>query len=469
MTEQPTTELAVQQNDTSLGVVGPPSPAEWAAMKEQVVMLANSRLVPGDLRGKPEDIMVIALAGRELSLPPMAALNKIHVIDGRPTLAAELMVALVLRAGHELVVVESDSTHALVKGRRRGSDQWQTVTFTMEEAQGAGITGKGNWKKYPAAMLRARAISALCRFAFADVLLGNSYTPDELGAETDAAGNVLEAQIAQPQQQPQQQQDPDGPPDWLPPAVEKYGEPMVIEFAEALRSEIGVGKGEITALPHLFRAPSDFAEELLDRLERSTKTEPSKPEHPCPSCGSECQRQRNSDTNKEWWRCSNDECTGGEDGKSRWISFHNDPWKPGGQIDQMNGWTEPPGTDSPISPPVGTQEQASAESFPVSADAASPEVIEGEVVDNETASAEDQEAITILNRLADAITSEALTEDAVMAKSVRLAVKYDHRPLPQTTTELLELPLELLRELEEYFAAKLDAPSAPQSTLGGVI
>jgi hypothetical protein len=63
----------------------------------------------------------------------------------------------------------------------------------MEDAHRAGLSGKGPWKSYPAAMLRARAISAMARAMFPDALSGVVYTPEELGAEVDDDGHVVSA------------------------------------------------------------------------------------------------------------------------------------------------------------------------------------------------------------------------------------------------------------------------------------
>ena len=134
----------------------------------------------------------MALKGRELGIPPMQALSHIHIVEGKPTVSSELMVALVQRAGHKLRIIETSSEKCVVEGVRKDDPEYpQRLTWTMEDAKKAGVTNKGNWKNYPAAMLRARAISALCRFAFADVLMGASYTPEELGADVNEEGEVL--------------------------------------------------------------------------------------------------------------------------------------------------------------------------------------------------------------------------------------------------------------------------------------
>ena len=172
-------------------VTAPPSPGEWEAMKQQASVIARSGLAPRAV-SKPEQVLVIALKGRELSIPPMQALSQIHIVEGKPTLSAELMAALVQRAGHKLRVLETSSRKCVVEGVRADDPGHPSrVEWTIEDARAAGVANKGPWKSYPAAMLRARAISALCRFAFADVLMGASYTPEELGAEVDEDGEVL--------------------------------------------------------------------------------------------------------------------------------------------------------------------------------------------------------------------------------------------------------------------------------------
>lgn len=192
------TELSVvdggngRQAATGLpAVTAPPSPSEWTAMKQQASVIAKSGLAPRAV-STPEKILVIAMKARELSLPPMQGLSHIHIVEGRPTLSAELMVALVQRAGHKLRVLETSSQKCVVEGVRADDPRYPSrVEWTMDDARAAGVAGKGPWKSYPAAMLRARAISALCRFAFADVLMGAAYVPEELGAEVNEDGEVL--------------------------------------------------------------------------------------------------------------------------------------------------------------------------------------------------------------------------------------------------------------------------------------
>ena len=167
-----------------------PSQEEWGTLVQQADIISKSGLAPSSLRNKPEAILTIALKGRELGVPPMQALSHIHIIQGRPTMSAELMRSLVQREGHRInVQFDERSQTAKVTGQRfnRITGEYEEhiaeATFSMEDAKRAGITGKDNWKKYPRAMLVARATSIIVREHFADVAMGVSYTPEELAPD----------------------------------------------------------------------------------------------------------------------------------------------------------------------------------------------------------------------------------------------------------------------------------------------
>lgn len=166
------------------------SPQEQVQLAADVWPLANrlsdTEFVPKPLRGRPEAVLACMLKGSELGIPLMQSLSQIHVIEGRPTMSSELMRGVVQSRGHEILVEESTSTRCIIKGRRTGDTEWQRFTFTKDDAERAGVLGKDNWKKWPAAMLLARASSLLCRAVFADCLAGISYTVEELsdGFET---------------------------------------------------------------------------------------------------------------------------------------------------------------------------------------------------------------------------------------------------------------------------------------------
>ena len=172
----------------------PPSASDLEQSWRLAERIARTDFVPGAFRGKPEAVLACILAGRELGIGPMQALQSIHVIQGRPTMSADLMVGLVRRAGHRIRTTERTDTTATVEGVRVDDpEHTEQVTFTMDDANRAGLTGKDNWRQYPAAMLWARAVSALCRITFNDVLHGVAYTPEEINPDTTAATVATQA------------------------------------------------------------------------------------------------------------------------------------------------------------------------------------------------------------------------------------------------------------------------------------
>lgn len=168
------------------------APAAWGLAQK----IAGTEFVPAGLRGKPEAVMACMLYGREAGVGEMNALAKIHVVDGRPGMAAELMRALVFQHGHELWIEETSSTRCIVGGKRRDSSRETRVTWTIEDAKRAGLEGRQNWRKYPDAMLLARATAKLCRAVFPDVLAGLSYTLEEL-ADGDVPEEVLDGTVVE--------------------------------------------------------------------------------------------------------------------------------------------------------------------------------------------------------------------------------------------------------------------------------
>lgn len=184
--DEPGLEL-VRAESSIPALIGPPGPAEWEALKEQARWLAASGLVKSVYRGKESNVMLMILQGRELAMPPVATLTNVHIIDGVPSLSAKMQMALVKRAGHFMRVTESTEDHATVVFGRRGEPREDrgTFTYTIQDAETAKLLKKDNWAQNPKAMLRARAITAVTTMEFTDVLMGVTYSPEELGADVD--------------------------------------------------------------------------------------------------------------------------------------------------------------------------------------------------------------------------------------------------------------------------------------------
>jgi hypothetical protein len=182
------TELAVPEQPNQLEQVNPQQPGEtametWAREARVIAQVAESiskTSFAGQLRGKPDEVTAVILAGNELGLKPMAALKSVDIIQGTPALRAHAMRGLVQAAGHEIELVESTPENCLMRGRRKGADAWQEVEWTVQRAAQLGLTGKDQWKKQPQTMLIARATGELCRLIASDVLHGMPYAAEEL-------------------------------------------------------------------------------------------------------------------------------------------------------------------------------------------------------------------------------------------------------------------------------------------------
>src|SRR5690606_16543455 len=116
------------------------------------------------------------------------ALSNIHIIEGKPTLSADLMAALVQRAidqkgDGELTSLPPTDQAATVRYRRWNQKDVQEYTFSMKDAQAAVLTWRGPWKAHPKSMMRAPALAHACRAGFTDVVAG-MYDPDELQQES---------------------------------------------------------------------------------------------------------------------------------------------------------------------------------------------------------------------------------------------------------------------------------------------
>ena len=145
--------------------------------------------------GSPQAVFATIALGREMGIPMMASLRQIHVVEGKQTLSAQLMVALVLRSGvadyfrPKLV----SSTRAVWETKRKGSEPFE-LEHTIEMAQTAGLVKAGSgWAKNPADMLNARCSSRLARLIYPDII-GNLYTPEEIQddrAEAAALARVV--------------------------------------------------------------------------------------------------------------------------------------------------------------------------------------------------------------------------------------------------------------------------------------
>ena len=127
----------------------------------------------------PEQAMALMLVAQAEGMHPAIAARDFHVIQGRPALKADAMLARFQSAGGK--VRWTSYTNERVAGVfSHPSGGEIEVDWTIAQAKAANLTGKDVWRQYPRAMLRARVISEGIRTVFPGVAVG-VYTPEEIG------------------------------------------------------------------------------------------------------------------------------------------------------------------------------------------------------------------------------------------------------------------------------------------------
>ncbi len=201
-----TTEIAVQETPRPSLVSGGRPMAIVPQSMDEAYRLGKAICMSGMApRGMdtPEKCMIAIMRGMEVGLSPMQALDKIAVVNGRPTIWGDGAMALVRASGvcegvSERMEGTGDSRNAICEARRKGEKQPTVRSFSVDQAKKAGLWGKsGPWQQFPDRMLQMRARAFALRDLFADVL-GGLYLREELEDEGKVAGSVIEGPSAPP-------------------------------------------------------------------------------------------------------------------------------------------------------------------------------------------------------------------------------------------------------------------------------
>ncbi|MFN6540703.1 MAG: hypothetical protein RM021_030785 [Nostoc sp. EkiNYC01] len=139
---------------------------------------------------------VKVLAGLELGFGAIAAMVGVHIINGKPSIGANLMAAAVKRSDkYNYRITHHNNDGCTIVFYENGEAIGES-TFTRDDAQAAGaLDGKNGhtWKKFPRNMMFNRAMSNGVRWYCPDIFAGSvAYTPEELDCEVDDEGNTVE-------------------------------------------------------------------------------------------------------------------------------------------------------------------------------------------------------------------------------------------------------------------------------------
>lgn len=170
--------------------------AEWAratdAVHQVALKLVETSFCPKQFRGAPDEATAAILAGLEVGLQPLASLRSFDVIEGVAAPRAQTLRAVAQSYGHEIVLLESTDTRCRMKGKRKGSSEWQEVLWTVDRAKRQGLANKPNWTKMPQSMLVARATSEISRLIASDAILGLGYSVEEIADGADVSVALVE-------------------------------------------------------------------------------------------------------------------------------------------------------------------------------------------------------------------------------------------------------------------------------------
>ena len=133
-----------------------------------------------DIRDTAQGVYKI-LAGAEFGLGPVASLQGIYVLKGgKVGFEAQLLAAIVRKQGYEIKLIGVNEKAAQIEFFYRGESVGKS-TYTIEDAQRAGLAEREVWRRHPKNMLFARALSNGCKMHCAGCFGGHTpYVPDEL-------------------------------------------------------------------------------------------------------------------------------------------------------------------------------------------------------------------------------------------------------------------------------------------------
>lgn len=193
--------------------------------------------------------IVKIMAGQEMGFGPFASMTGVYIIKGKPSIGANLMAAAVKGSGRYNYRVTEVSEKACSIDFYEGKDKIGTSTFTIEDARRAETQ---NTQKFPRNMLFARAMSNGVKWYCPDVFNGAPiYTPEELGADVDDDGNVVNGSFAEAQpeikvEQPEQTTTQPKP-------VSTSSAPFTLEDCQNMTTSDGKRYGDLTTTDILNR------------------------------------------------------------------------------------------------------------------------------------------------------------------------------------------------------------------------
>jgi hypothetical protein len=195
----------------------------------------------------PEGIFAIVETAKSLNIDPRQALGGgLYYVKGKVEMSARLMNSLIRAQKHSITRDKrSDDTICILHGKRADNGDTWTESFSMADAQRAGLANNAVWKNFARDMLFARALSRLARQLFPDVI-GNVYVEGELSLDSNIQGNKEENTYEAPQ-------------------------PVKVEAKTTAQIEAfkGVSRKEVDQLEEIIGTDDEYRQSVLKFLEKN--------------------------------------------------------------------------------------------------------------------------------------------------------------------------------------------------------
>lgn len=175
-------------------------PIDFSEQLRFAEFVATSDLVPKALQGKPANVFLVMQKALALNLAWDVAMSGIHVIDNKVTCGAKLLRVLLRKAGHDLdvhTINDKEAGAKLTLAHRR--DRPIEVSYTIAEAQTAGLTNKQVWKSHVKSMLIAavsrRAVDWHCPEVAHGLDLSDETLAETFGEPIRATSEVIRDEV----------------------------------------------------------------------------------------------------------------------------------------------------------------------------------------------------------------------------------------------------------------------------------
>lgn len=146
---------------------------------KMVEMLCKAKCIPQNFWDNPEDALVVIQTGHEIGLSPMSSLRNMMIVNNRPSIYGDAMLALCMKTKGKVggfidcIEVYNEETQDWTCTVSREGRETKSKTFTMQDAKDGGfLTKPGAWQTSRKRMMQFRSRSFVLRDMFADILMG---------------------------------------------------------------------------------------------------------------------------------------------------------------------------------------------------------------------------------------------------------------------------------------------------------